>query len=67
MEKSFDNAKEISIELNGKKFTGRYIVKNHIITVISGFGERSTQVGGSSPENLARIILGELVKENGNL
>jgi len=66
MQKIFGNAKEIIIELNGKRFAGRYIVKNRIVTVTSGFGEKSTQVGGSNPESLARIILEELVRENGN-
>lgn len=64
MKKDFNNAKEIVIEINGKEYSGRYIVKRSIVSVISSFGEKSTQVGGSAPESIARLMLGELVREN---
>jgi hypothetical protein len=63
MEKNFDNAKEIIIELSGNKFTGRYIIKNRMVTVTSGFGQKSTQVGNSDPKSLARMLLTELIQK----
>lgn len=63
MKKDFDYSKTIpvEIELNGKKFNGKYFVSRQIITVMYDFKEISTQMGGSDPERLSKIILREMV------
>ncbi len=57
---------EISIERDGKVFVGHYVAVKGMITVQWNGVERTTQLGGSAsqPASLARIILGELVREN---
>jgi len=65
--KSMD--REITVEVDGEKYTGRYEVSRggyRMITVMSAFGSKSTQLGGSTPEALAKLLLGELVGENKN-
>ncbi len=53
----------VSIEVNGKVYTGTYTVDAGMISVSSAMGIKKTQVGGSSPGNLAQLMLGELVRE----
>jgi hypothetical protein len=55
---------EISITANdGRNVRGWWQVHNGMVTVSTGLASKTTQVGGSSPENLARMMLYELVKE----
>ena len=56
---------EITIEHNGKPYTGSYTVQSGIVTVDSMYGRKSTQVGGSDAERIARLMLGELVIQHG--
>jgi hypothetical protein len=61
---------DVSIEVAGKRYHGSYTVfgrKGAMITV-SGLGElwgrtKTTQLGGSTPESLARIILHNMVED----
>ena len=66
MKINYNNAKDISIEINGKTITGRYVVERGIITVIYGMTQKSTQLGNSSgyPEHLARMLLRELAEND---
>jgi hypothetical protein len=57
----YSKAKEIQVTENGQEIKGRYIIRGKMITVLYGMGEVTTQLGGSSPESLARIILRELI------
>jgi hypothetical protein len=52
---------EIEIEMDGVKYRGSYTVQSKIITVSGMCLQTSTQVGQSSAEDIARIILGEHV------
>ena len=54
---------KISVELDGKTYTGSYNVKRGVVTVSTLKGHKSTQVGGSPPEVIARMLLRELVSE----
>lgn len=57
----------IAVEINGKTYSGSYVIERGMIRVSCAYGGRSTQVGGSgSPEAseaLAKIMLGELVRK----
>ncbi len=53
----------VSIEVNGRTYNGVYTVDGSIISVSSAIGSKRTQIGGSSPKNLARVMLSELVRE----
>jgi hypothetical protein len=56
--------KIISIESGGKVYTGSYYIERKTITVhYQGFAQ-TTQIGGSTPESLARLILSELVSKS---
>lgn len=53
---------EIETEVNGQTFRGWYFVRSGVVTVSHPiYGRKSTQVGGSTPGRIARILLGELV------
>lgn len=66
MKKDFDYSKtrEISVEIDGKKFTGSYILSGGVVTVSTPHGLRSAQLGGMTPEGLARILLRETVSNS---
>ena len=54
----------VEVEVDGKLYRGRYQVDRGIIAVSMMDGRRkATQVGGSPPEVLARILLCELVRD----
>lgn len=57
-------ANEIEIDYNGKKVKGSYCTNKGIVTVNTLFGSKSTQIGHSTSELLAKIILRELAQEN---
>lgn len=56
-----NNRKEASVEVDGKQYTSGYFVKGKVITVEGIYGVKSTQLGGSPAETLARMLLRELV------
>ncbi len=66
MKDDFDylKADEISIEIDGKKYSGSYFVRGKILTLRSMLGQKSTQLGGMPAEGLARLLLRELITEN---
>lgn len=53
----------VAIEVSGKTYTASYAVTKKIITVSTGLGSKSTQLGSLPPEHLARILLRELIQE----
>lgn len=53
----------VSCEIDGKPHRGTYWVAGKILTVSTGMGGKSTQVGGMPAETLAKQLLQELVKE----
>jgi hypothetical protein len=53
----------LEVEFEGKTYPVRYSVEERTITVRTAFDSKSTQIGGSSPEVLARILGEELLSE----
>ena len=58
---------EVSIEIEGRTYTGRYVVSGQgsgrTVTVSTPlYGSKTTQVGGSPPETIARMLLRELIQ-----
>lgn len=53
--------REVAIERNGKTHTGHYEVTRGVITVTFGFKTKTTQVGGTPVEVLAKMLLSEMV------
>ena len=52
----------ITCEIDGKTHKGTYWVAGKILTVSTGLGGKSKQVGTKEPEALAKQLLLELVK-----
>jgi hypothetical protein len=52
---------DISTELDGKRYEGTYAIESGVVRVSSPYGSDATQIGNSSPETIARILLAELV------
>lgn len=53
----------VSIELEGRTYSGRYRVERGVITVSTTSGSKTTQLGRLPEEALARLLLRELVDE----
>ena len=53
---------EVSVEVDGKTYTGSYTISSKVVTVSTGYGSASTQVGGSTANNVARMLLSEIVR-----
>ena len=64
MAKPRDDEREIEGEYLGKRYTGGYSFRGGAVTVHSFSGSKTTQIGGSSAEPIARILLTEIVVEN---
>jgi hypothetical protein len=54
----------IETVIDGRVYPGRFGIDRGVIHVVSHYGDRKTQVGGTPPPTLARMILGELVREH---
>lgn len=55
---------EISIDEEGRHYRATWKVERGVLTVSSfDLGSKSTQVGDSPPDSLARIMLRELVND----
>ena len=52
----------ITCELEGKAYRGKYWIAGKILTVATGLGGKSRQVGSVEPEALAKHLLAELAK-----
>lgn len=53
----------ITVERGAKTYKATYRIEKGMITVSSGHGSKTTQLGSSPPETLARMILGEMINE----
>jgi len=61
---SFDPQRQrFTCEVEGKTCHGTFWVAGKILTVSTGLGGKSRQLGTSIPETLAIQLLGELAKE----
>ena len=56
----------VQLELAGKNYTGSYTILEGKITVKYGGRQKATQLGASasSPDSLARTVLGEMIAES---
>ena len=57
------NERNVEVEIDGVMYRGTYEVKDGLITVWYRTQKKSTQVGGSTPESLSRLLLREMVAE----
>ena len=53
----------VTCEINGKTYLGTYWVAGKILTVSTGLGGKSRQLGSTPAETLAVELLQQLVKE----
>lgn len=53
----------VTCEIDGKAYRGTYWVAGKILTVSTGMGGKSKQVGLTPAEDLAKQLLQELAKE----
>ena len=53
----------ITCEVDGKTYRGTYWVAGHILTVATGMGGKSKQVGSTMPQTLAEQLLQQLARE----
>jgi len=53
----------VACEIDGKEYRGTYWVAGKILTVSTGMGGKSRQVGSMHPETLAKQLLGFMAKD----
>jgi hypothetical protein len=51
-----------TVTIQGVTYEGMYYVQGSTVTVQSSFGKKATQLGGSPPEWIAKMLLSELVR-----
>ena len=56
---------ELILPHEGKSYHCHYCVEGRMVTVRSSKGSTYTQIGGSSPEMVARMVLREWIKGGG--
>ena len=56
------SVKDVTVMIDGVTHHGSYYVQSSLVYVQSEKGTKATQVGGSRPEMLARMLLSELVR-----
>ena len=52
----------VTCEIDGKTYKGNYWIAGKILTVSTGMGGKSRQVGSTPAEDLAKQLLQELAK-----
>jgi hypothetical protein len=52
----------VAVEIGDIIYEGAYYVQESVVHVQSSFGSKSTQLGGSPPRMIARMLLSELVR-----
>jgi hypothetical protein len=57
--------KEVSIDQNGRRFTGHYTTKSGMVTVRYLGQSKTTQIGGAQVEHIAQVLLSELATRGG--
>jgi hypothetical protein len=60
--KTYARPYDVSIEFEGKSYSGTYTVENGMVYVSSSMGSKATQVGGSPHAVTARRLLRELAR-----
>jgi hypothetical protein len=54
--------KTTAVTIQGVTYEGTYYVQGSTVNVQSSFGKKATQLGGSPPEWIAKMLLSELVR-----
>jgi hypothetical protein len=52
----------VEIEVNGRTYEGRYVIEGGLVRATSDYGEKTTQIGDSPVETVAKLLLHELVQ-----
>jgi hypothetical protein len=60
---SVANAESVEVEVDGKIYQASYFVWKGVVTVEYEGGEKSTQVGGLTADQVARHLLSEMIGE----
>jgi hypothetical protein len=55
--------KTVTVTIDGVTHHGAYFVQSSMVNVRSTLGSKTTQVGGSPPKTIAKLLLSELVRE----
>jgi hypothetical protein len=58
---SNQTVKPVSVTINGATYRGSYFVEKKIVHLDSTFGQKAAELGGSSPETIAKLLLSEVV------
>jgi hypothetical protein len=53
----------LEIDFEGKTYRASYSVTGDVVMVRAAYGTKSTQVGGLSAEQVARLLAMELIRE----
>lgn len=53
----------IEMQYNGNTYSAEYTIEGGMITVSGNGGSKTTQVGGTPEDTLARMLLRELINE----
>ncbi len=57
------NDGRVTTEVDGQTYIGRYVISGKVVTVsMPGVGSKSTQIGGSPVESIARLLLRRIVR-----
>ncbi|GAC1498022.1 MAG: hypothetical protein NVS2B14_11900 [Chamaesiphon sp.] len=57
--------KDVTVEHNGKTYTGFYQISKGMITVSHvSYGSKATQLGGLSEDTLSKFLLLEMVRQH---
>ncbi|WP_426615705.1 hypothetical protein [Bradyrhizobium sp. McL0616] len=56
-------SKAVSFTYDNDRRTGTYEVRSGMVRVITEFGTKATQVGGSPPSAISRMLARELMQE----
>jgi hypothetical protein len=54
-------SEEVTVEVDGRSYSGSYSVTAKVVTVNCAYGSASTQIGGSTSKTIARLLLSEIV------
>ena len=56
------SVRTVTVTIHGVTHEGMYYLQGSTVHVQSSFGKKATQVGGSPPEAVAKMLLSELVR-----
>jgi hypothetical protein len=53
----------VTVTVGHIDYVAEYAVKDNTLTVTAAHASKSTPLGGSAPEEKARLLLGEMIRE----